>query len=172
MQCRRVGSFWRHPDKCPHPTFPSLPWNHRILNVCRSKHTRNAKSVARTNNSDVRSLRALEMAARKRPSSGLMFSASIFGRLCYASCMLCTSSDSYTCIDLNGYAFCRRLWLLGSAIWEPRCFFFDILEAILALREHLGWPFCHLGSTLGSHFGTSGPPWNTLGAAGWTRGCK
>ena len=31
-------------------------------------------------------------------------------------------------------------------------------------------PFWHLGSTLGNHFGISGPPWRTLGAAGWTRG--
>ena len=28
----------------------------------------------------------------------------------------------------------------------------------------------HLGSTLRSHFGTSGPPWRTTGAVGWTRG--
>ena len=35
---------------------------------------------------------------------------------------------------------------------------------------------CHLGGLVppiwypGDHFGTSGPPWRTLGAAGWTRG--
>ena len=32
-------------------------------------------------------------------------------------------------------------------------------------------PFWHLGSTL-DHFGTSGPHWSTLGAAGWTRGIQ
>ena len=39
-------------------------------------------------------------------------------------------------------------WLLGTAIWEPWCLLFDILEASLAPRAHVGGPFWHLGSTL------------------------
>ena len=63
-------------------------------------------------------------------------------------------------------------WLRGIAIWEPWYLLFDIPGTILAPWEHLGWPFWRLGSTLGSHFGTPGPPWKTMGAAGWTRSCK
>ena len=33
---------------------------------------------------------------------------------------------------------------------------------MLAPREHLGWPFWHLGSTLGGHFGTSGARWGAI----------
>ena len=38
-----------------------------------------------------------------------------------------------------------------GAIWGPWCILFDILG-----------PFWHLGSTLGSHFGTSGAPWEAI----------
>jgi hypothetical protein len=44
-------------------------------------------------------------------------------------------------------------------------------SAILASREHLGMSFWHLGNTMGGHLTTSGPPWRTMGAAGWTRSC-
>ena len=50
------------------------------------------------------------------------------------------------------------LRLRGIAIWRPWCLLFEILGAIGTSREHLGRQFWHLGSTLGCHFGTSGPP--------------
>ena len=65
---------------------------------------------------------------------------------------------------LNGYALCRQPLLASE----------DCRLGALVLpfwQEHLSKPFWHLGSTLGGHFGTSGPPWKTMGAAGWTRGC-
>ena len=34
---------------------------------------------------------------------------------------------------------------------------------------HSGSSFWQLESTLGGNFGTSGPPWRILGAAGWSR---
>ena len=61
----------------------------------------------------------------------------------------------------------------SSCHWRARCLLFGISgfhfripgapwETILALREHLGEPFWHFGSTSGSHFGTwdyAGGPW-------------
>ena len=65
---------------------------------------------------------------------------------------------------------------------ELGAFFLHFGTPFFASREDLGRPFWHLGrhpaqsfwclgSTLGGHFGTSGPPWRTMGAAGWTRSC-
>ena len=42
-------------------------------------------------------------------------------------------------------------WLLGIAIWEPRCFVFEVLGAISAS-----------GSISGGYFGTSGAPWGAI----------
>ena len=36
------------------------------------------------------------------------------------------------------------------------------LEPIFDSQEHLGGPFWHLGSTLGSRFGVSGAPWEAI----------
>ena len=68
-----------------------------------------------------------------------------------------------------------RFGFAGSpfgTIWEPRCLLFDILGAILACQKHFVEPFWHFGGILGGHFVTTGPPWRTMGTAGWTRRCK
>ena len=41
-------------------------------------------------------------------------------------------------------------------------FFLTFWDSIFATREHLGGPFWHLGSTLGSYFGVSGAPWEAI----------
>ena len=68
------------------------PRNRRMLDGCSSSHPRGSKSAARAHSREVRSLLALEMAARKMLSPVLPFSASAFARLRFASCMLCTGS--------------------------------------------------------------------------------
>ena len=62
---------------------------------------------------------------------------------------------------LKGYALCRR-----PPLFPRGCH----LRGSVPPFRHPGKPFWHLGSTLGSHFGTPGPPWRTMGAAGWTQG--
>ena len=68
---------------------------------------------------------------------------------------------SQTYLYLKGYALCRRpplfcpLWLRGIAILAP---FGGLGASFLTFWE----PFCHLGSTLGSNFGTSGTPWDAV----------
>ena len=44
------------------------------------------------------------------------------------------------------------------------------VAAIGASNLTLWGPFWDLGSTSGSDFATSGPPWRTMEATGWTRG--
>ena len=67
-------------------------------------------------------------------------------------CLVLNCIVSYWIVlHLKGYAFCRRP-LLG-----PRGCYLGV--------------WCLHFSTLGDHFGTSGAPWRTMGAAaGWTRG--
>ena len=41
-------------------------------------------------------------------------------------------------------------------------FFLAFWDSIFAPRDHLGRPFWHLGSTLGSHVGVSDAPWEAI----------
>ena len=87
----------------------SLPRSRRMFDGCRSSLPGGAgcstgaaracpgaaacsKSAARAHSREVRSLLALEMAARKVLPPVRLLSASTFARLHFASCMLCTGS--------------------------------------------------------------------------------
>ena len=70
-----------------------------------------------------------------------------------------------SCLYIYTYIF-RATPSAAAPVQVLSCNFGGLVPPFLNPEDHL-----HLGSTLGDHFGTPGPPWRTMEAAGRTRGC-
>ena len=67
-----------------------------------------------------------------------------------------------TLLPLVGIVRSKVIFSPQLPFGELGAFFLAFRDSIFAPREHLGRPFWHLGSTLGSHFGVSEAPWEAI----------
>ena len=86
-----------------------------------------------------------------------------FARVFYSSDSRNVSRNHFDTSGAAEHPFQQIMFFFFSdAIWVPRCLLIGIVGFHSAPQEHLGRPFWHLGSTLGSHFGVSEAPWEAI----------